>query len=228
MSNELAYCPFFVADFLVTVASWPADRVGAYALALFYQFEHGGVPADDEEQLALILHSSRPVARRLWASIRQKFDRRDDGLYWNARMEEVRAEATAQWLKAHERGVKGASARWGKGALAKRARSNAQANAQASLEQSPSNANQIQNKNQVQNPQPPSAKGARLSARKITKAERDRAEQFLANIRRCPHNPQCESRNFCIGVLVQTWRVQEHAGQSAIIEAVNSEAEVQH
>lgn len=141
MANELPYCPFFIGDFLVAVTGWPTDRVGAYALALFYQFEKGGIPDDDGERMRIFHAPSRAVARRLWAEIKEKFYLRD-GKYWNPKMEAVRAEAVRQWQDKQTRARNGAKARWGKGA---NATGNAQASAQAEHEHSLSNANQNHN-----------------------------------------------------------------------------------
>lgn len=143
--------PTFVGDFLVTVSTWPPDRVGAYWLALCYQWEHGGVPASDERELAGVLHASRPVARRLWTEIQQKYRQHADGLWWNPRLEEVRIQARKQNALSSERGKKGAAARWGKGAMT-RMQIDAPSNAQALPEQSPSNSNHTHNQNQNQDP----------------------------------------------------------------------------
>ena len=207
MSNELPYLPFFVSDFLVTVGTWPAERVGAYTLALFYQFEHGGLPVENESEFARILHVSRPTARRLWAEISYKFHKRADGLWWNQRLEDVRATARRQMEKATTRAQAGAAARWGKGA------NGAQARSQAMLEHSSSNA--IQLKESTTPPQPPSPRGARPSLRKITSQERARAEALRKRCGGCPHEkPKCESVEFCIGLIVQHWRHEEANGQA--------------
>lgn len=206
MPNELPYLPFFVGDFLVTVSTWPVDRVGAYILALFYQFEHGGVPADDDAELARVLHVSRSQSRRLWAAIQQKgkFHQRADGLWWNQRLEEVRIEARAKVAKASDRGRNGASARWGKGALVQSA-----SNAQAMHKQSLSNGIHIQSKDKERTPQPPADAGGRITRKELQSAERElrlfQASQpryvppvhQLAGVeypvpRRCMHEPQCE------------------------------------
>lgn len=172
MSNELPYMPTFIGDFMAAVAGWPPDRVGAYWLALMYQWENGGLPADDARELSAILHtSSRSIARRLWSEIAPKFHKRADGRWWNAKAEAVRIEARRQFATASQRGKKGANARWGKGA---NAQSNAQAYAQALPEHCLSNANQ--NQNQVQPPKPP-ASGGRRRRRRVSAADLRDQEQ---------------------------------------------------
>jgi len=171
MPNELPYCPLFVGDLMAAVSTWPPDRVGAYMLALLYQWENGGLPADDESELARILHASRSVARRLWLEIRSKFVKYTDGLWWNPKMEEVRIEARRQHKAASERGRKGAAKRWGKGA---------QVDAQASLKQSLGNANQIQSIEEP--PQPPAGAGGSNRPRRRRKT--DPHPEDLADIKR--------------------------------------------
>lgn len=113
MSNELDYIPWYVAKFLVAVAFWPPDRVGAYVLALNWQVEHGGIPARNLTELASILHSSRPKAERLWSEIRHKFVERD-GLWWNLKAEETKASAIVKARTNTNRGKAGAAGRWHK------------------------------------------------------------------------------------------------------------------
>jgi uncharacterized protein YdaU (DUF1376 family) len=183
MSNELAYVPFFVGDFLVAVRYWPPERIGAYTLALFYQVEDGGLPANDEDAIALILHVSKSNARRLWGEIKHKFFERD-GLWWNAKMETVLIEARRVNDTNITRARRGALARWGKGANGNtQARGDGKHSAkhlvmlQASLEQSETDANQIQN--QIKNPpNPPSTKGGSRRRRRPTAAQEAEAEQL--------------------------------------------------
>jgi uncharacterized protein YdaU (DUF1376 family) len=164
MPNELAYMPTFISDFLTAVMGWPTDRVGAYWLALCYQWEQGGLPASDERELAQILHASRPTARRLWATIAFKFKPDAKGLWWNAKLEKVRVEARRQAAIASARGKSGAAVRWGKGAHV--VPEHSLSNAQALPEQSTSNGNQ--NQNQVHPPNPPLSQGASRRRRRVT------------------------------------------------------------
>lgn len=211
MPNELPYLPFFVGDFLVTVSTWPSERVGAYVLALFYQWEHGGLPADDERELARILHESRPRTRRLWGEFGHKFQKRMDGLWWHARLEKVRVTAREQVAAASNRGRKGATARWGKGAQA-----DPQAMPEHMPEHSLSNANQSKIQTKYTPLSPPAAQGGR-PRRRISAKEREKAEAFLSQIRHCPHTPRCETHAHCIGVVVQLWRSAEADGQAAAV-----------
>lgn len=176
MSNELPYCPWFVSDILVTVATWPRDRVGAYALALWYQFEHGGIDADNLQTLGLVLHAkSRQDTLKAWDEIRAKFEKRDDGLYWNARLEEVRAEAIREYYAKQARAKAGAAARWGRGNLARSARADATARANGDAQASPQ-AMPTKTKTSTTPPNPPSAKGG--NPRRPTRRSLKTADPF--------------------------------------------------
>lgn len=144
MGNGLPSLPFFTSDFLTAVAAWPTERVGAYCLALFYQWEHGCVPVGDGIALGLILHASPVRARKLWNEIAGKFHVEGDEAR-NVRLEEHRQEVQAMVEASEARGRKGARARWHKHRL-----STAQAHTQASGKDSLSNSNQNQNQNQTQ------------------------------------------------------------------------------
>ncbi len=184
MANELAYIPFFVSDFLAAVMGWPTDRVGAYALALFYQVENGGLPNDDGE-IGRILHApSRATGARLWGEIRHKFYRGDDGRWRNARMDEVIAEARRQAAISTNRARAGAAARWGKGANGRHADrmhlappEQSTGSAEAMPEHCLDDANQIQIQSTTP-PNPPSAKGGVRRKRKPTQAQLDESEQL--------------------------------------------------
>lgn len=150
MGNGLPSLPFFTSDFLIAVATWPTERVGAYCLALFYQWEHGSLPADDASALALILHTTPTRARKLWSEIASKFQV-VNGLARNLRLEEHRKEVEAKVAKSSDRGTKGARALWHKRRLSD-AQASAQAVPQAEPKQSVSDGNQNQSQNQNQDP----------------------------------------------------------------------------
>lgn len=205
MGNELPYMPTFIAEFMAAVQTWPPDRVGAYWLALMFAWEHDGVPADDEKELAAVLHTSRPIARRLWLEIRHKFRRQSDGRWLNPKQEAVRVQARKQHAALSARGKKGADVRWGRGANGHEidASATATANAQALLGHSLSNGNQ--NQSQSTPPKPPAGAGGRLTRGDRKKAE-DRLKQWFDRERRlrslestCPHDlPRCASWSECI------------------------------
>jgi uncharacterized protein YdaU (DUF1376 family) len=156
MSNELDFIPWYVAKFLVAVASWPPDRVGAYVLALNWQVEHGGIPARNLTELASILHTSRPKAQRLWAEIQHKFIERD-GLWWNEKAETVKADAVTRFRKSSDRGRAGANARWNK---------HSSSDAQAPPKQSVSNSSTVQHSTKTPPKPPADAGGSRRRRRR--------------------------------------------------------------
>jgi uncharacterized protein YdaU (DUF1376 family) len=146
MGNGLPSLPFFTSDFLVAVAAWPTERVGAYCLALFYQWEHGSLPVDDAAAMALVFHTQPAKARKLWAEIAGKFQVQD-GQARNLRLEEHRQEIEARVAQAKDHGRKGARAKWHKHRL-----STARALPEQMPEQSPSNSNQNQSHNHKEKP----------------------------------------------------------------------------
>lgn len=122
MSAKPPSFPFYGQDFQTgTMAFTPAER-GVYVDCLWYQWATGGVPGDDLARLARVMRCALTEARRLWPTIATKFEKGDDGLYRNARLEQVRVEKEAFAKHAADRGAKGARARW-----LKHASSNAQA-----------------------------------------------------------------------------------------------------
>lgn len=91
--------PFYVQDYLTgTTVLSPAER-GVYVDCLCYQWEVDGVPGDDVARLARVMRCTPAEARKLWPAIRDKFERGDDGLYRNARLERER-EVKAAWQEA--------------------------------------------------------------------------------------------------------------------------------
>lgn len=131
MANELPYVPFFTSDFLIAVLTWPPDRVGAYVLALCYQWEHGGVPADDPQAIAMVLHQPKG-APALWQAIASKFIRGGDGLWRNLRLEEHRVGAQQRMVDKHTKAVAAANARWSKRSYSRNAPASATVDASAS------------------------------------------------------------------------------------------------
>lgn len=71
---------------------------------------------------------------------------------------------------------------------------------------------QEQEQEQEDPPQPPAARGPKVSMRKPTTAEANRAEQYLRTIARCPHDPACTAHDECVGKLVYAWRHNQLVG----------------
>lgn len=99
--------PLYVQDFLTgTMALSPAER-GVYVDCLCYQWEVGGVPGDDFERLARVMRCTVAEARRMWPVIASKFQRSEDGLYRNARLESVREEKRVWHESRQKNGARG-------------------------------------------------------------------------------------------------------------------------
>lgn len=81
----------YARDFTSGTAHFSPAEVGAYMRCLCYQWECGGVPADDIVRLARIVGDSVDATRVLWDVICTKFRKLTDGFYWNPRLESVRA-----------------------------------------------------------------------------------------------------------------------------------------
>lgn len=223
MANELPALPFFTSDFLIAVATWPTERVGAYALALFHQWEHEFVPSTDASALALIFHTTPARARRLWAEIASKFDVDNQGRARNFRLEEHRAEVREKTEKSSTRGREGARVRWQKERLRR-----AQVGAYGLLEHLPEHntSNSNQNQSQYVPPYPPAPRGAaRVSTNPPTREERKSALAALRAWRNtqewkdasswkdCPHEPPCPDETACVGRIVQDTRIAVAEGQ---------------
>jgi uncharacterized protein YdaU (DUF1376 family) len=67
---------------------------GTYALLLFYEWDVGGVPADDLRALAAIIGCTVREAAAQWERIGPKFTRGEDGLWRNTRCERDLLRAT--------------------------------------------------------------------------------------------------------------------------------------
>ena len=114
MATKPPSFPFYGQDFQTgTMAMTPAER-GVYIDCLWYQWANGGVPGDDLGRVARVMRCTPQEARKLWPAIASKFAKGDDGLYRNARLEQVRANKDAFQEAASKRGSNGAAARWKK------------------------------------------------------------------------------------------------------------------
>lgn len=205
MGNELPYMPLFVSDIIVATVTWPPDRVGAYNLCLWHQWEHGGVPADDHDELALVLHAPKPKALKLWAQICHKFVQRANGLYQNERLECERDFALSQMEKQSQKGKKGAKARW------EAARARAQADAQVMPEQMPtqmpeqSPGNGTYPHTQVRTPQTPLRGASGFTKREAQELRRHRSQNL--SLPACPHeDARCANEHTCVERLMRESR----------------------
>jgi uncharacterized protein YdaU (DUF1376 family) len=87
----------YARDFTSGTAHLSPAEVGAYMRCLCYQWECGGVPAEDTVRLARIVGTSVVETTPLWDVISIKFEKRGDGLYWNRRLESVRS-GNSSWV----------------------------------------------------------------------------------------------------------------------------------
>lgn len=97
--------PFYVSDYLVGTTALSSSERGCYIDCLCYQWEVGGIPADDPMVLARVMRVMPAEARRSWPAIAPKFEKRDDGLYYNARLEAEREKKEA-WYQSRRENAK--------------------------------------------------------------------------------------------------------------------------
>lgn len=88
MANSPAFS-FYAKDFLTGAAPLSLAHRGAYITLLAWQWDGGAVP-DDAAERARILGCSRREEAAAWARIVGKFERGDDGLWRNPRLEAER------------------------------------------------------------------------------------------------------------------------------------------
>lgn len=89
--NSLAMLPWFPRDFLTSTRAMRLSERGAYCDLLFFQWEMGSLPAD-EEALARLLGCTPKEFTTVWKVVGKKFVQFDDSLR-NVRLEEHRAKA---------------------------------------------------------------------------------------------------------------------------------------
>lgn len=86
---------FYPADWLVGTLTMSLAEEAAYLRLIGHQWSVGAIPGDDLPALARIIRVSERDAAKLWASVRNKFTKSDDGLWRNARLESERAKQQA-------------------------------------------------------------------------------------------------------------------------------------
>lgn len=86
--------PFYHGKFNSATQMFTAEAIGAYIILLNYQWDNGGLPNDIEEIMMLCKCSEKSAKK-----VMEKFYLREDGLLWNERLEEIRKEQEAKYLK---------------------------------------------------------------------------------------------------------------------------------
>jgi uncharacterized protein YdaU (DUF1376 family) len=93
-----AWFPFYYGKFNSATQLFTAEAIGTYIIMLNYQWDNGGLPNDVDELCVLTKSSLKSVEKVL-----PKFDLMEDGLLWNVRLEEIREEQHAKYLKSKEK-----------------------------------------------------------------------------------------------------------------------------
>jgi len=104
---------FYPDVFEQGTAGMTLTEVGAYLRLLNAQWALGSVPGDDVKRLAVIMRCTPAMATRVWAVVREKFRRGDDGGWRNARMERERAKQADYRALQAARGKRSAERREG-------------------------------------------------------------------------------------------------------------------
>lgn len=89
----------------------PLAERGAYITLLAIQWTSGSVPCDDIGALGRILGVSKANAKALWQSLGDKFQRGDDGLWRNERLEHERLKQEEFRRRQSDKGKASASTR---------------------------------------------------------------------------------------------------------------------
>ena len=93
-----AWFPFYYGKFNSATQLFTAEAIGTYIIMLNYQWDNGGLPNDVDELCVLTKSSLKSVEKVL-----PKFVLMEDGLLWNVRLEEIREEQYAKYLKSKEK-----------------------------------------------------------------------------------------------------------------------------
>lgn len=105
--DDLPMMPFMVKDWIAATMHWPCAERGAYISFLAFQWVNHYLPVEDV-QLARIAGIETAQFESVWATVGQKFDSDERGLF-NIRLEEHRKKAL-KLRDAHARGATVANA----------------------------------------------------------------------------------------------------------------------
>lgn len=81
---------FYPSDWLTGTLTFSCAEDGAYLRCVMHQWATGSIPGDDLVALARVMRVTTAEAKKLWTVVGAKFERGDDGLWRNARVEEER------------------------------------------------------------------------------------------------------------------------------------------
>jgi uncharacterized protein YdaU (DUF1376 family) len=93
--DKLPWFSFYVSDWLVGTVRLNATERGIYIDLLANQWDIGGLPGDDLPALARLARCDFAEMEAAWPKVSTKFERGDDGLWRNVRLEDERASASA-------------------------------------------------------------------------------------------------------------------------------------
>jgi uncharacterized protein YdaU (DUF1376 family) len=93
--DKLPWFSFYVSDWLVGTVRLNATERGIYIDLLASQWDIGGLPGDDLPALARLARCDFAEMDAAWPKVSTKFERGEDGLWRNARLEDERASASA-------------------------------------------------------------------------------------------------------------------------------------
>jgi uncharacterized protein YdaU (DUF1376 family) len=92
MTPNLFMMPWFPRDFMAATRGWPLISRAIYRELLDCQWEQGGLP-DDAEALRALVGATPTEWRAGWRLVKPKFQRGQDGLLRNPRLEQHRQKA---------------------------------------------------------------------------------------------------------------------------------------
>lgn len=108
MGNAPAF-RFYPADYVIGTMLLSAAERGIYVDLLCHQWSVGAVPGDDCKALAKIMRVSAREAKAHWSAVADKFDRGDDGLWRNKRLEVERQKQESYRATQSENGHRSAA-----------------------------------------------------------------------------------------------------------------------
>jgi len=99
--EEKHWFPFYYEKFLLGTYGMSDKEVGGYIRLLIQQWDKGGIEENNPDL-------------NKYSKVFKKFSKKEDGLYYNDKLEDVRAEQEEIRLKASKKGKNGALVRWQK------------------------------------------------------------------------------------------------------------------
>ena len=110
MSQTMPWYPLYHEDFQLDTGSWTCAEIGALMRLMNHQWANGSVP-NDHSRLARICCVSEREFKRIWSTLRPKFETLSRGKLVNRRL----AVEYERQTKKREQATAAAQTRWGKG-----------------------------------------------------------------------------------------------------------------